>query len=61
MSAARRMLETYPRNLGRIDRAKLVACIDACIECDQACTACADACLSEDRRQSLNQMRPYLP
>ena len=31
MSAARRMLETYPRDLGRIDRAKLVACIDACI------------------------------
>ena len=42
------MLETYPRDLGQIDRAKLVACIDACIECDQACTACADACLSED-------------
>jgi hypothetical protein len=48
VSAARRMLETYPRDLGQIDRAKLVACIDACIECDQACTACADACLSED-------------
>lgn len=48
VSSAGRMLETYPRDLGRIDRAKLVACIDACIECDQACTACADACLSED-------------
>ena len=31
MSAARRMLETYPRDLGRIDIAKLVACIDACL------------------------------
>ena len=48
VSAARRMLETYPRDLGRIDIEKLIACIDACIECDQACTACADACLSED-------------
>lgn len=48
VNAARRMLETYPRDLGRIDRDKLVACIDACFECDQACTACADACLSED-------------
>lgn len=48
VSAVRSMLETYPRDLGQIDRAKLIACIDACIECDQACTACADACLSED-------------
>lgn len=48
VSAARRMLETYPRDLGHIDIAKLIACIDACTECDQACTACADACLSED-------------
>ncbi|MGV7852926.1 four-helix bundle copper-binding protein, partial [Mycobacterium kansasii] len=38
----------YPQDLGRIDEAKLTACIDACVECGQACTACADACLSED-------------
>lgn len=48
MSVAKRMLETYPRDPGRIDKAKLVECIDACFECDQACTACADACLSEE-------------
>lgn len=48
MSVAARMLETYPQDLGGVDRGKLVACIEACIECAQACTACADACLSEE-------------
>lgn len=48
MSAAGKMLEAYPRDIGPIDRGKLVACVDACFDCDQACTACADACLSED-------------
>ena len=38
------MLDTYPKNLGGVDRDKL----RTCIECAQACTACADACLSED-------------
>src|SRR3954447_9402701 len=42
------LLETYPKDLGKVDREKLVACIEACIECAQACTACADSCLSED-------------
>ncbi|WP_228386488.1 four-helix bundle copper-binding protein [Ornithinicoccus halotolerans] len=42
------MLETYPKDLGHIDRTKLVECIEACFECAQTCTACADACLSED-------------
>lgn len=42
------MLETYPKDLGGIDKDKLIACIQACFECAQACTACADACLSED-------------
>ena len=48
MTVASQMLQTYPRNLGRVDRAKLQECIEACFECAQACTACADACLSED-------------
>ena len=48
MSVAAGMLETYPKDLGGIDRQKLTACIEACVECAQACTACADACLSED-------------
>jgi hypothetical protein len=42
------MLETYPKNVGNIDRDKLAACIAACFECAQGCTACADACLAED-------------
>jgi hypothetical protein len=41
------MLQTYPADLGGVDRQKLAECIDACFECTQTCTACADACLSE--------------
>ena len=48
MTVASQMLDTYPADLGGIDRQRLVACIETCIECAQACTACADACLSED-------------
>lgn len=42
------MLETYPKDLGHVDKAKLAECIEACFACAQTCTACADACLSED-------------
>ncbi len=42
------MLETYPADLGRVDRTALAACIEACFDCAQTCTACADACLSEE-------------
>ena len=48
MHTVEQMLETYPKDLGGIDRAKLIECIQACFECAQTCTACADACLSED-------------
>src|SRR3954463_11560957 len=48
MTVAAQMLDTYPKDLGGIDREKLRTCIDACTECAQACTACGDACLSED-------------
>jgi hypothetical protein len=48
MTVAARILETYPADLGGIDRPKLLACIEACVECAQACTACADADLSEE-------------
>lgn len=48
MSHITSMLETYPKDLGGIDRQKLADCIAACFECAQTCTACADACLSED-------------
>jgi hypothetical protein len=44
----REILETYPKDLGDIDRGKLAACVAACFECAQVCTACADACLAED-------------
>ncbi|MGY1696073.1 MULTISPECIES: four-helix bundle copper-binding protein [unclassified Geodermatophilus] len=43
-----RMLDTYPKDLGGVDRERMRVCIDACLECAEACTACADACLSED-------------
>ena len=48
MTVTSAMLETYPKDLGGIDKDMLAGCIQACIECAQACTACADACLSED-------------
>lgn len=48
MHTVEQMLETYPQDLGNIDRAKLSECIQACFECAQTCIACADACLSED-------------
>jgi len=48
MTVAAQMLDTYPKDLGGVDREELRACIEACFECAQACTACADACLSED-------------
>src|SRR5215218_9183307 len=48
MDTIEAMLDTYPKDLGRVDRGMLVACIQACYECAQACTACGDACLSED-------------
>ena len=48
MHTVEAMLETYPKDLGDVDRGRLAACIQACYECSQACTACADACLSED-------------
>lgn len=49
------MLETYPKDLGNIDRQKLAECIEACFECAQTCTACADACLAEDTVAELTQ------
>jgi Domain of Unknown Function (DUF326) len=49
------MLDTYPKEIGDIDRQKLAECIQTCFECAQACTACADACLAEDRVAELRQ------
>ncbi|MHA7264638.1 four-helix bundle copper-binding protein [Arthrobacter sp. TMN-37] len=48
MSRIAAMLDAYPKDLGGVDRDKLIECITACYECAQTCTACADACLSED-------------
>ena len=49
MSTIQQMLDAYPADLGGIDKARLAACIDACVDCAQVCTACADACLSEPK------------
>lgn len=54
MSVAGQMLETYPADLGGVDRGRLQVVIEACFECAQSCTACADACLSE---QNVAEMR----
>lgn len=48
MTVASQMLDAYPADLGGVDKDRLSACIEACVEGAQACTACADACLSED-------------
>jgi hypothetical protein len=48
MTVAAQMLDTYSKDLGGVDKEKMRACIEACVECAQACTTCADACLSED-------------
>jgi hypothetical protein len=48
MTVAAQMLETHPADLAGMDKEKLRACIDACVECAQACTACSDACLAEE-------------
>lgn len=47
MTRATTMLDTYPADLGDVDRAALARAIEECFTCSQACTACADACLSE--------------
>jgi len=50
-----RLLDSYPADLGGVDRKALATCIAACIECAQACTACADACLSEPTATELTK------
>jgi hypothetical protein len=47
MTHATAMLDTYPADLGNVDKQALADCIDVCFDCAQTCTACADACLSE--------------
>jgi hypothetical protein len=47
MGHASAMLDTYPADLGRVNREALSRCIEACFDCAQTCTACADACLSD--------------
>ena len=55
MSTTQQMLDAYPADLGGVDKARLVACIDACVDCAQVCTACADACLSEEMVDELRK------
>ncbi|MGW4589731.1 four-helix bundle copper-binding protein [Amycolatopsis thermoflava] len=56
MTVVSEMLDTYPADLGQVDRRALVACVEACLTCAQACTACADACMSESD-QRLPELR----
>lgn len=46
------MLKSHP-NTPQRDLKALVACIEACFECEQTCTACADACLHEKQAAEL--------
>jgi hypothetical protein len=39
MSTVEQMLDAYPADLGGVDKARLAACIDACVDCAQTCTA----------------------
>jgi hypothetical protein len=55
MSTIQQMLDAYPADLGDIDKARLVTCINACGDCAQICTACADACLSEEMVDQLRK------
>src|SRR4051794_39161143 len=55
MTRASAMLDTYPADLGGVDREKFTACIEACFSCAQTCTACADACLSEQNVAELTK------
>lgn len=55
MTMVKEMLATYPADLGRVDREKLRACIEACVSTSQTCTACADACLSENVVEDLTR------
>jgi len=56
MTQATAMLDTYPADLGRVDRRALARCIEECFTCSQACTACADACLSEPNVAELTKL-----
>ena len=38
MTVTEVMLRTYPKSLGNVDERALARCIDACVECAQACT-----------------------
>lgn len=46
------MLETHPTRT-YVDTQRLVASIDALLDCAQTCTSCADACLGEDAVEEL--------
>jgi hypothetical protein len=48
MGHASAMLDTYPADLGGVDKHVLARAIEALFDCAQTCTACADACLSDD-------------
>lgn len=48
----REILETHPRPTG-LDLGVLVRCIEACHDCEAACTSCADADLAEPDVQGM--------
>jgi hypothetical protein len=47
MTHTAELLKTFPARIS-LDRQLLARCIDACLDCPQACTGCADADLAEE-------------
>jgi hypothetical protein len=51
---AQQIIATHPHVRGNTNDA-LIACVEDCYDCSQACTACADACLGEEVVQQMVQ------
>lgn len=49
---AAQMIKTHPSGPSGSE-GDLVACIEACFDCEQVCSACADACLHEKSVEQL--------
>ncbi len=53
MTHDRSMLHAHALGPESLDKAKLLACIQACFDCAQTCAGCADVCMSEEMADEL--------
>lgn len=51
---AQQMITSHPHVRGNTNDV-LIACLEACFDCEQTCIACADACLGEEMVKELTQ------